>query len=122
MLLTINRKSIVANFAKWLILQSPYRLPDNLVATLDYLYVMLDKVFQDADQFGYIHIQDVDLRVKLNEIFEDAQFAVYNERKNGNQRPYSFTSRFSQPDPDDDFISLSALARNIVQELEKDQK
>lgn len=45
------------------------------------------------------------------------EFQRWNERKNGNRAPFNFGSRFDDPikqDPDDDFIDLDALVRNVA--------
>ena len=49
------------------------------------------------------------------------EFNLWNERKNGNKAPYSFVSRYSQPHPDNDFIDLDALTRNVANAIINDQ-
>lgn len=41
---------------------------------------------------------------------------AWGERKNGREGN-GFVSRYDQPEPDDDFIDLDALARNVTHEL-----
>ena len=46
------------------------------------------------------------------------EFLAWNERKNGNQLEYKFLDRYSKDDnPDDDFIDLDALIRNVANSI-----
>lgn len=111
-----TRKDVLGAVANWAVRQSPYHRPENLEVVLDKLNPVLVDVFGDnfCLKLTYEQLKDF-LSVKLKAIPE---FAAWNERKNGNQAQYKFTSRYDgEGDPNDDFIDLDALVRNVANEI-----
>jgi hypothetical protein len=113
----ILKKYILSEVAKWAVAQSPYHRPDNLEIVLDKLNEGLGKWSNDNmgyEKFTYKRLMDF-LSRELKRIPE---FLLWNERKNGNQSQYKFIDRYSKDDnPDDDFIDLDALIRNVANSI-----
>lgn len=114
-LFTTNR-NLLGNVAKCAVMQSPYHRPDNLEIVLDKLHELTKGEFEHYAR-GFEDWRDAEdwLRGYLLQIPE---FVAWNKRKNGNKAPYGFVSAYDQPDPDNDFIDLDALIRNVVNEFE----
>lgn len=114
--------------AKWAVRQSPYPYPQGLDGVLEkvtaavlanlhrpeagmpevlshYGTVML---FGAAETFGALLDRHL---LPLEEV------QAWNQRRNGNTAPFGFVSATRGPAPDDDFIDLDALRRNILEEL-----
>ncbi len=114
----ITSNSVMGALAKWAVRQSPYHRPENLEIVLDKFYALIKGELDDTPS-KYIKKFDswkelyVWLESRLKSIPE---FLLWNERKNGNQAPYGFSSRYDSPEPDNDFIDLDALIRNIANE------
>ena len=116
----ISNGSIIAEVAKWAISQSPYLYPDNLEGVLVQLKASLAREL--CDDFGYEY-PDIDQlqRVISRNLRDIPEYVAWNERKNGNDAKYNFTSRHDGPtDPDNDFIDLDALERNVALALTQD--
>jgi len=113
----VSKRYILSEVAKWAIAQSPYHRPDNLEVVLDKLNEGFGKWSNDTmgyEEFTYKRLMDF-LGRNLKAIPE---FLLWNERKNGNQSEYKFTDRYSKDDnPDDDFIDLDALIRNVANSI-----
>ena len=115
----ITRNDCVAAMAHNLVSQSPYDYPDNLSGCLDDFIVVLDKAlaWQELDEMQFV--EKFSLR-ESTEFFETLimqcpAIVALNKRKNGNDSPYQFTSRYDAArDPDDSFIDLTALAQNMT--------
>lgn len=109
-----SRKDILGGLAKWAVRQSPYHRPDNLEIVLDKLHEVLPQIggsmFYEKT-YGEIKIFLSDHLLKIPEL------TAWNERKNGNQCPFGFSSRYDHPIPDNDFIALDALIRNIANDI-----
>jgi len=105
-----SRTYILGAFAKWAVIQSPYTTPDNLEEAIHKLSLHFpEEMFETSYR---------ELIKKLDPLMElIPEIAAWNERKNGNQAPLGFASRYGGPAPDDDFIDLGALARNVAQDL-----
>ena len=109
---------IIGALSCWATRQSPYVCPDNLEYVLkeadrimkgDYVWEKFSDMYMGY--FDFISLEKY-LAERLEQIPE---FVAWNERKNGNQAPFGISSRFDGArDPDDDFIDLGALYRNIV--------
>lgn len=108
----LSVKQIAGHLAGWAVRQSPYAVPDNLAVVL----AAFDERWVHRDQSGFSSWPDMVvfeqcLREALDKIPE---YRAWNERKNGNQAPHKFVTRYDRPgDPDDDFIDLDALVRNV---------
>lgn len=115
----ITRNNCIAAMAECLARLSPYDFPVSLLKNLAEFSVELDKAlaWQTLDSMRFV--EKFSLRESTS-FFEDLimkcpSIVALNERKNGNEAPYAFTSRYSKdPDPDDDFIDLTALAQNMT--------
>lgn len=109
----VAKKDIVSGIAKWGILQSPYNLPDNLEVVINKFTTLLTPLF--PNHFIQISYEDIQSIV----LFEGAkipEFVEWNNRKNGRDGT-GFVTAVSKPDPDDDFIDLHALARNVANDI-----
>lgn len=100
--------------AMWLVKQSPYIVPDNLSICISKFYDKLDKIAV-FDVAGMAEIELSTLTKKVDSILGDIpEIMALNERKN-KREGYGVSSRYSkQPDPDDDFIDITAVAQNIT--------
>uniref|UniRef100_A0A6M3KS56 Uncharacterized protein n=1 Tax=viral metagenome TaxID=1070528 RepID=A0A6M3KS56_9ZZZZ len=120
----ISSRKLLGAVAKWGTEQSPYPRPDNLELVLDKLYELTKEDF-DKGELGFVEFADDRELVKfvnLN-LRKIPEYLAWNERKNGNQAPFNFTSRYDagkKQDPDNDFIDLDALERNVAHELIKE--
>ena len=92
--------------------QSPYHRPDNLEIVLDKLHELVKPTFEKATM-GVAELTDEQLEDLIKQLRNIPEYEAWNERKNGNQAQYSFSSRYDKPDPDNDFIDLDALEMNI---------
>jgi|SRR3990167_1176566 len=113
----VSKRYLLSELAKWAVVQSPYHRPDNLEIVLDKFNENMGKWSNDNmgyEKFTYKRLIDF-LNRELKRIPE---FMLWNERKNGNQSQYKFTDRYSgEGNPDDDFIDLDALIRNVANSI-----
>lgn len=115
--LVIGMKNIASHTARWAIEQSPYTWPEGLETVVRKLQGENTSLL-----YGYLRFSTM----KELEKHLDVQYAsipeilAWNERKNGNDSPYGFASRYEKTNPDDDFIDLGALSRNVAMSLWKD--
>jgi hypothetical protein len=120
----VSKSVLLGVFAKYAVQQSPYHRPNNLEKVLDRLNENLDDLFKDEPlgvrEFKNWQELESHLAVATELIPE---FQQWNNRKNGNEEPsLAFISRYDTPgDPDDDFIDLEALWRNVANEIEREQ-
>src|SRR5690554_3059803 len=107
-----------AAVALWAIKQSPYPCPENLKVVVEKLHASIAEdfdgdyamkkfgSFREVEQYAATHLRQV------------PEYLAWNERKNGNKAPLQFTSRYDGPgDPDDNFIDLGALERNVAMHI-----
>ena len=113
----VSKRNLLSEVAKWAVAQSPYHRPNNLEVVLDKLNENFGKWSNDNmgyEYFTYKRLMDF-LGRELKAIPE---FLLWNERKNDNQSEYKFVDRYSKDDnPDDDFIDLDALIRNVANSI-----
>lgn len=110
----ISTDEIISEVAKWAIMQSPYLYPENLEGVLVQLKAKLRS--DGHDDFGYEY-PDIDQleRVISRNLREIPEYMAWNERKNGNDTKFKFVTKYDGPsDPDNDFIDLDALERNVA--------
>jgi len=104
------RSDFLGAFSYWVVAQSPYDTPDiskALGAFSEYVAKSIDTGIPKS--FSYDEL----LSFVNEDVFESIpEIEALNHRKNGRDG-MGFCSRFDQPSPDDDFIDLGALARNI---------
>lgn len=103
--------------AMWLVKQSPYTVPDNLSICITKFHKRLDELGK-FDTAGMAEINLKTLTENVNKILESIpEIMALNERKNGRDGT-GFCSRYSKdPEPDDDFIDIMAVAQNITCEF-----
>lgn len=106
--------AIAGTVAMWAVRQSPYPVPKGL----DHVLIAVRERFAtSADKFGMLSFADkYQLEEQLSQNLRAIpQYVEWNERKNGDPAPYQFTSRYDGiREPDDSFIDLCALERNVA--------
>lgn len=103
--------------AMWAVKQSPYPCPDNLELVVKKLNDLCAPEFDAHGMRRFDSFQEVEdyLSPKLRSIPE---YMAWNDSKNGDERPFNFTSHYDGPgNPDDDFIDLDALERNAAMHI-----
>lgn len=108
----VSRNQIVAEVAKFAVLQSPYAVPNQLQEALLQLH---DQLPHPKATLGFTEVT----RKTLADLIHKAIAAVpeiieWNRPKSGHTAQNVFVSRYSGPAPDDDFIDLDALVNNVV--------
>lgn len=107
--LVIGKKRVAGDLASWAVQQSPYAAPDNLALVVK----RLQEIWPHEEFHKFESMAA--LREELDAAFlQIPELLAWNERKNGNKAEFGITSRYSQPSPDDDFIDLGALSRNVA--------
>lgn len=115
----LSEGQLLGAIAKWGIRQSPYHKPDNLEVVLDKVHQNTGEFFEKAD-LGFIGFTDENsVREFVHEALKEIpEWLAWNDRKNGNDAPMKFTSRYdTKGNPDDDFIDLDAMIQNIALEV-----
>lgn len=105
----ISLDQVIGHFAMWAIRQSPYNIPENLETACEKLRYELEPTFIDEFiKVDWINI-DTALRDAFKKIPEIEKWNKPKSQHGGN----IFVTRHSNINPDDDFIDLGALARNV---------
>jgi hypothetical protein len=105
---TTNR--VAGDLASWAVQQSPYACPDNLQAVIERFVDLWSERNEDCKQWPSMGA----LEAELDETFLlIPELMAWNERRNGREG-MGFSSRYDKPSPDDDFIDLNALSRNVA--------
>ncbi len=113
----VSINDILGSFAKWAIKQSPYVAPDNLELAVKSLSVHLSGQQHQWDNDQFIEMKCSELMMILEGFCEQSDILKgWNTSKLG-KSDYVFVDRYSQPDPDYDFIDLGALIRNISHDI-----
>jgi hypothetical protein len=100
--------------------QSPYPRPDNLEVVLDKYHKLVGPTFKTAPM-GCAELTDEDLDQLIHLLREIPEYNAWNERKNGNKADFKFVDRYSTDNnPDDDFIDLDALERNVFNDCTRE--
>lgn len=111
-----SRTSVFGELANWAVRQSPYLIPDKLPEALREFVVAFSET---EDHFG---TSCKALLSSVRAAFEKCPaILAWNKPKKGNY-PTLFVSRHARPAPDDDFIDLDALARNIAHSITLSEK
>lgn len=116
--LWVFKSDILGSVAKWCIRQSPYDYPENLLVILTALSGIITPN-HDKGLAGMVKFTGYELRSALQIWLEQIpEFMELNNRKNGRDGN-GWLSRFDNrsSDPDDDFIDLEALYRNVVHDI-----
>jgi hypothetical protein len=109
--------NIVGAVALFAVEQSPYPVPDNLETVLRKLNDSCTDGFDTAGMRKFNSFDELEDYISMR-CRAIPEYMAWNERKNGDQNPISFTSRYdADPDPDDSFIDLGALERNATMHI-----
>jgi len=118
-----TKGTMLGTIAKYAVAQSPYHRPDNLEVVLDKMNELISKDFDSAPlkvmEFDSFSDLETYISVRLGDIPE---FTAWNASKNPSDSEFYFVSAYDKEgDPDNDFIDLDALTRNVASEIENDQ-
>ena len=104
--------------AKWLVVQSPYVVPNKISVCIEKFSVLINDKF-DFGKIGMVEIELSNLTTIVNELLESIpEIMALNESRNKNENTHIFVGACSSdPDPDNDFIDIMAVAQNIVCEF-----
>lgn len=130
----ITHRSVMGALASCAVQQSPYPRPENLEIVLDKFHELIK---DDLDQTLKKYIKKFDSWKECHEYIASRlhtipEFEAWNERKNKRQG-HGFTGAghddkgnvvaiSKAPNPDDDFIDLDALTRNVTNAADKESK
>jgi len=107
----VFRDHLAGQVANLAIRQSPYDCPEGLGNVVAEFSEALRPSF---DEHGLAKLTMGEIESMLNEkLLPLSQVQDWNERKNGRDG-YGIVTRFSKPEPDDDFIDLDALVKNVA--------
>lgn len=104
------RKAFTGTFARWVVEQSPYEVPDITAALKgfnDYITEVMDG--EIVKMFTYAELSDI----ISEEAFEKIPDVLALNVAKISSGAIVWVDRRTKPHPDYDFISLGALARNI---------
>jgi hypothetical protein len=119
-------KTVAGHLAMWAVRQNPYpRCPAHLDMVVGRLLFQLTKHAKTAARSnslmkmtGMFRTDRRSLEKLVMEVLRPMrEFQRWNERKNGNLEPFNLVSRYDDPtkrEPDNEFIDLSALVRNVA--------
>jgi hypothetical protein len=104
------RKDFTGQFARWVVEQSPYAVPDIGPALSEFdAYIMLEVMGgEEVKKFTYDELN----KIISEETFESLPYVLALNTAKVTSGP-GYANRHNTPHPDYDFIDLSALARNI---------
>ena len=110
---------IVGALAMWAIRQSPYPVPTKLEEACLALHRVLEAEWSKREpELGFIRLCGNEIESLLLECFKRCpDIEAWNEPRSRHTEKFVTRSRFHQPAPDDDFIDLDALARNVSHTL-----
>ena len=117
----VSAKQLAGTVAMWAVRQSPYQIPEGLAEVVKSVH---SKFEPDASGFDFRMFQEVsDLKAYVRNVLRSIpQYLAWNERKNGNDAPHKFSSRYDPPgDPDDDFIDLDAFEQNVARTIASEE-
>ena len=110
-------KELAGIFAMWAVRQSPYLVPDYLSSgIMQFLaeFACTEPVLSWSNE--------AELKVAVTQAIQTSPVCLgWNERKNGRQG-IGFSSRYGQPESDDDFIDIDALRMNICRTILESQE
>lgn len=115
----VFKKDLLGSLAKWAIKQSPYLYPKDILIVLDKFDDHIDPYFTKENagmcKFKLLELRDF-IEANLKTIPE---YLAWNERINGRagHGVVCILDDDFEKDPDDDFIDLDALVRNISHDI-----
>lgn len=118
-------KTVAGHLAMWAVRQSPYAYPDRLDKVVARLLRQLSEHAKRAPRAnslmkgtGMFRTDRRSLeKLVMGALRPMREFQRWNERKSGSREPFNSFSRFDDPtsrDPDNEFIDLDALVRNVA--------
>jgi hypothetical protein len=107
----LSKSSFLGAFAYWVVVQSPYDAPD-ITPALKAWDKHLNKIFLNSNMIVEFTYEKLSNAITEDVFASIPEIEKLNHRKNGRIGP-GFSSRYDSPDPDDDFIDLCALAKNV---------
>jgi len=114
----LGQSNFIGNMAKWAVCQHPYHKPPRLDEVTQAIINHAESTFADGVPTHKMRWFDDSSRVHdwLKAALEPVAdiLALWNSRANGNDAPYNFTSRYDGPSPENDFIDIDALTRNVA--------
>lgn len=103
--------------AKWLVIQSPYAVPDRLSICIEKFHALIGLKYN----FDNLDLCEFDLLILTEEVekilWDIPEIAALNERKNGRQGNGFEDRHHDRNSPDDSFIDIGAVASNITCEF-----
>jgi hypothetical protein len=113
-----SQKDLLGYIACWSVMLSPYNVPENLTGVLETFALKTKPLFEGL-KFEIMSASSEEICLILDKhLITQVSVIKWNERKDGNTEPYLFVSKYeSKPNPDNDFIDLGALKRNIVNSI-----
>ena len=115
--LLITTSELSGELAKWAVQQSPYTVPDKLAEAV----TAFDAAWPYNEEMPSFRCKEWEsyqaLYTELERVYQEIpEIMAWNERKNGRDG-MGFSSRYDQPEPDDDFIDIGALANNVARSV-----
>jgi hypothetical protein len=114
-------KDITSYLAKWAISQSPYPYPENLDKVIKYLHACL---IRQANKEEMMELSLCEINKLLYDILYEQgveDFDNWNKSKNDTGEKIHFVSMHDgKSNPDNDFIDLDALLKNVCLSLRGD--
>lgn len=113
-------RTVVGHVAMWATRQSPYAVPEGLEAVLR---AFRDAALPHTTELGGLAFLTQKMTWRRLESFlrehllPIPEVAAWNEPKSGHAAQFVFVDRTGGPAPDDDFIDLDALIRNIARSV-----
>lgn len=117
-LLVVPLKAILGQIANWAIRQSPYTVPDELRECIEVLNSRMEPEAMVLGEMLYFEFQDmISMMQFLEGKFKGVeQIERWNTPRNGKSSSsgFVFVSTNHSLHPDDDFIDIHALIRNVA--------
>jgi hypothetical protein len=112
----ITHKEIVGHMACWAVRQHPYGRPEGLYDVTDALCAAAQDWPVGPPSMKMRHMsgsQEIEVWLR-SALHEHAVLKQWNTPRSGHTQPWVFSSRYGGPKPDDDFIDIDALLRNVA--------
>jgi len=107
---------ICANLARWVCQQHPYHLTVHVDSANARLMKLAPTKGFEPESLPMKYVKDSgEIEEFLREALDKTPEVLdWNSRKNGNESPLGFSSRYDTPVPENDFIDIDALFRNVA--------
>ena len=112
----ITHQDVVGWMAHWAVRQHPYGRPDGLFDVLD---LLAERSREWPDGVTSLRMWRVSGWVEIERWLDDVlkdhpALAAWNTPRSGHIAPFVAVSRYFGPKPEDDFIDIDALIRNVA--------